>query len=145
MVGLKMSASFSSIIFPSHIMFYFIVNKWLNPWSQMHCNVYILIGIWTLLPKIEFDYIYVLVLNFLHVFFPSLKSVKLLFKSKWKDTFSCSSERTVFHFIFLVANSVKCSSHCGTRIIVSGAILVCINLNVFCKRALKYTGQGSFA
>lgn len=145
MVGLKMSASFSSIIFPSHLMFYFIVNKLLNPWSQMHCNVYILIGIWTLLPKIGFEYIYVLGLNFLHGFFPSLKSVKLLFKSKWKDTFSCSSERTVFHFIFLVANSVKCSSHCGTRIIVSGAILVCIHLSVFCKRALKYTGQGSFA
>lgn len=73
MMGLKMSASFSSIIFPSHIMFYFIVNKLLNPWLQMHCNVYILIGIWTLLPKTEFEYIYVLGLNFLHVFSPLWK------------------------------------------------------------------------
>lgn len=52
--------------------------------------------------------------------------------------------KTVFHFIFLVANWVNRSSHCGTRTVVTGTILIHVHF-VFCKRAPKCTDQGSFA
>lgn len=56
-----------------------------------------------------------------------------------------ASPKTTFHLIFLVANSVNWFNHCGTKIVVSGTILICACLNIFYKRALKCAGQEPFA